>query len=1251
MMKNLLTILLFFPLLALLSWSNARPAVHGRLSDKARGLIDFIYETRPMYSTTTMVSYSLGEYVNIGIGSDGKGYTVTNDPSLMGDGSTGTPGIANQIGTSQTMAVAVNSLHNWMFLGTNGHAYFGGQPSTGIPYITGTGTYDGTQDSSGSSSHFFDMAASGWNNQDGEEGWFVARDNIDSSAWFCGDGQNGARGDGATSANNLKWGKVPLPAGDKVIQIYSGFSTILLCDTMAAGVVLGQRILIWSVSGTYQSDLGYGTPTFGQSTGSYNGGYNYPHEVMIKDQFGVFQHAHNIRMITGGMDCNYLVFDSSGTQKVYAWGIDGWRMNHSSTVSSDPLNSPTEITSRLTGAGKPLNDGPLDTIVTTQASTFILVGSGSTRELWGWGSSEQGSLGTGLQVNMATIGTPYSEPSANENLGAVVQFTPVQITPGKSNWSVLLNGQFFSYAIQAQDQNANWWGWGRNKAGYLPVGTIPGDGLAGNIQSHYPDGWQRPLVTLLRNPFAMTATLSTAQGCYNSTPGGPNTGSPCSNITPVVYTDHAAISATTDGVNIFLDASSSTSTGTIPYYTFSQTAGTALNMGARSYSTNPKDTFAAAAGTYTFKVVIVDPSWGSDSATATVTVSAQTGYYFRGIGGGGSGTACSLVSPCDYTYIPTVIPLLNPGNTVNLNRGDIFPMDMLINVSGAAGNDIVLQPYGTGPDPVIGGMTTLTSPTNTLGNLWSFAWTGPSPKLLTINGVLTSKSVGAYQTFIPASSTTTDLHYTSNPFSTGDSLIVRSSGYTYDATAVTGSTATDATIFPAVTYNNVGGNGAFKIGFTPTVQGAWNLPSAGTVQLYSVGAPSGIQVPTVGIPLTISGNWIKVTGIRIHGADTTGILLSGSHDVIDQDTVDYAVDGIQTSSATFDTITNSYLAHFGNNAIHKNNSSNYNLYVVGNTAYDQGMLPGMGTSGAATQNYCGMIVGDSASTAKHNLIDSAGYIGLAIYGNHFIADSNLIKYCLLDKADGGLIYTYAASSTTFAQREIKGNVLVYSGGASAYTGTSLTANTLNQGIYLDNWTSQVTVSYNFLHGIKGAAIFVHGPKDSILNNTVDSSAYADFDAFEQSPVITNMVVTGNVFGSAAPGVAAIRLATVNNDLATFGTIDNNQLVGPMVGGTTTPMWTFATGASDGGTYRTLAAWRGLLGYDTHSVYQAVRGANLFYNFSSSAGSFPTWTTFQDVNGALYQRGSLSLNAYGGALLFIWRPGYYVRHQAGGTFYN
>lgn len=1242
--------------LSLLSWViPSHPQRHFAPMSAQMETAIHSYDEKYLF-TRTAASYSPGEYMGIGVTSDGFGFVVTDAVGLFCNSTissgSGTP---NLIGTSTQMVLAVNNLHNGDWLDINGHVWFGGQ-QCGNPYITGTNVYEANLDSAGTDETFTTIA-NGWNANDGEEGYTIGVTTT-GKLMICGDTRNGARGNGTAGADLQKWVQIPLATNIVPRKVYAGFAQFVICDTTTSGgTVIGQRIYSWSTTIGHASSLGYGSPSFGAGASSIST-YNVPTEILIGGQ-----HAHNILCIAGGLDCNYMLFDSAisgraDSVRLLAWGTYGWRMCHTTVAGgTDPLNTPTDITAKIMTPTviAAASSHTIDTVVVDNGSSHILIGDGSIRVLAGWGSSEQGTLGNGMQLNFATTSTPYNDGGQDEYLGAVVQMTPVIICPTKANWKTLTSTMYYGYFNQYSDQNGNWFFCGRYKTYVAPLGVHSGDFTTGNLSSVMNCGWIFSNFVQQYDAFANTAALSIGQGCSNACVSGPTSNSQCSAISVTCSAIHAGISVTSSSTTAYLTGASSTYAGTRLMHMKFYVDGAAAPNIMDNPVTQTDTAKGLSLGSHTAKVVITGQYYEADSATFSFTISAsvQTGFYFSASGTSTTCTAPGTSTSCPALQIAAIMPTLAPGDTAYFNRGDGFAVDVAASVSGTSGHYIVLTGYGTGPDPVLGGMPAL-SFTNISGSLWSAPWTGPNPTLLTINGVLASKSrtpnqLTGYKTFVPASSSTTDIHDATNAIHVHDTLVGRTSAFTIDLTISTAVTSTDITVSPALTFNNIGGNGYFRIGDLPDSATEWR-DTANTIQTFAASTPTGYAVPAVGVPLTITGNWVKVSGLKIMGGDTADIVLSGDSCVITSDSVMDAMDGIQMSSAVADSITNCYLAHFGNNAIFKSNTSNFNDVVTGNTVVDQGMIPGMGRSGDLTQNYCAIIAGDSGSVIKHNFIDHTGYIAIATYGSGFVADSNLIKDFCQVKADGAAVYTWMVGLATFARpRAVKGNVVKNGANvAAAFAGTTLTNSQGASAVYDDNYTGQVNASYNVSHNVNGPAFFDHGANNSFTNNSADSSGYCDFLAAEVGPVITGLTVEHNNFLSGATGLPAVRVTTINNDLSTFGVIDLNNLVGTI--GLTSPFWTFSTGASDPGTFRTPVAWTSDVGYDAHSIYQTGR-ETLYYNFSASSNSFSLWTVFQDLTGILNKTGSVTIPAYGCQPYLIWRPGYLTKHKVGRYFFN
>ena len=757
----------------------------------------------------------------------------------------------------------------------------------------------------------------------------------------------------------------------------------------------------------------------------------------------------------------------------------------------------------------------------------------------------------------------------------------------------------------------------------------------GNLASIYPNAWDQAWASLTTWPNATGYEISQTSSPYCV---GHPSGSPC-NIYTIPTTSPPTVSA---GSNQNISTSSTTLAGVahgqggsiVNFTTWTQISGpnTAVISTPGYQGTMVSGLIT---GTYAFKDSVTDNNWRTNTATMTVTVgpsSPQTNFFFAA---SGSGTACTSQfsggTPCAPSYFNTIFPSALPGNSYYFNRGDVFPVELLVAVSGTAGNDIFIGAYGTGNDPIIGGMTLLSGATNTSGNLWQFTWSAPPPNLLSVNSKLASKATTPNQTtgyLIPASmgSNTITSAALAALVHVGDTLIGRSSGYTLDKVVVTLISGNVVTVSPNFSYTGAGGLGVFRIGDTPDSLPEWNL-LPGYIQVFSVGTPTGYKVPTVGIPLTISGNYITVSGLHIKGGDTTCILLTGSHDNISSDSITFGYDGIEMTSAVSDTISSNYIAHMGDNAILKTNTSNYNNVITSNFIYDIGMIPGMGRTSNTYQSYCGILAGDSGNIVKFNTLDSIGYIPIAIYGARAIADTNYIINFAWVKSDAGGVYTWKASAGTLDSAiEIKSNTIVNGGGPMALNGTTLNNSALASAVYADNYSSQVHASYNTAVNINGPAFFNHGPSNTFLHNTAFGSGYCDFLPAEVGPVITGLVAKYNVWASGTWTQPAVRFTTINNDLATFGSSDSNQIAA--YNGALNPFWTFTN--VDPGTFRTLSGWTALLGYDVHSTY--TTGVLYFaYNPTGASLVVPLPGAFVDLNGNSYW-GSVTLAPYSSIVL-------------------
>jgi len=944
---------------------------------------------------------------------------------------------------------------------------------------------------------------------------------------------------------------------------------------------------------------------------------------------------------------SFIFYISTGGDTLYGNGEYGWLIKNQSTASFSPVNTPLFLNTFFTNGSL-----PIDTMVAAHTAYAIL---NKTNGFFTGGSNEPGLAGTGPSIiwPIYTTGgtTPYNGGVSapwNWNVGMgqfVSQCTQVMKNSGIT-FTQLSGGGLYTFFFVAQGtQNGSFviLGTGRNKAAGLPAGIVFADSSGSHIGGTYHMGLNIVYWAYLTDPASLvTPIVASCPGCAD----GALTGTPCSfgtdapsrpntNLVPhLVVTPFAggftwsAATTTTDASHKIL----------WPHSFITQTAGTVSDMGARAGQSGYVTGLAA--GSYTIVDTIVDNSWDTVATSQTFTVpsATQTAFYFAASGGG---TSCTIGSPCAPSYANTVFASAVGGDTLYFKRGDVFPVQLVANTSGVNGNPIVIRPYGTGKAPIIGGLTTASgfSSVGGLTNVWQTAYTGPFLNFAIWNNAqqTTARSPDlAIGYFIPSSMTINSITDAANAslVTTGTRIAIRSSAFTIDIATVTGVVGNVISFSPNATYTGAGGLGWMILNNTPTAANEWQ-DTLNQFRVYSVGSPTGTwQIPTVDTCVSIGGTYQEWDSIHIMGGNNVNVYVSGHSNnsglTFVADTSDYGYDGFRMNGEGGMLFRYVVLNQLVDNGMLKQTNNNFNNLWFSPTVTNIGMIPGEGGTGNASQYYCGIVAGDSGSAVRYGRFTNIGYCGVTNFGSGFVVDSNFFTNFCFTLCDGAAVYTWMASPGSFAvSREINGNVGINGGGPMSLNGTTLT--NLTSLIYLDNWTSQVSVGYNSGYNIQGPTYFDHGPSNTFIFNTSYGSPFADFYAQQNgSLVISGLNVNNNVFGSATTSIPAVRLATTGSNLPTFGTINNNQIVGAW--GSSKPFWTFATGLSDPGTFRSPAGWTSNTGYDANSTYQV--GYEYFYYNQSASGLPVTFLGYiTDLSGGLHS-GSVTIPSYNSQLFLL-----------------
>ena len=1151
------------------------------------------------YSTNARYYESPGEYqmaFKVNYLTPGLGYTVTTDSSIAGTGNVGPQGVPHEIVTNQThkmMAIACAGLHDGGFVSADsGRVFMYGLPTNcqlGNGLTTGPSTtYEILTDVNGNPFYNVNAMTAGWGPVSAVPFYAFTKTGGGDTVWAEGNLTN------LGGSSCAKPTPMIVSVGRTVWKIYAMNSFLHVICTDGT---------LWVRGGTddnaANSGINSNPTTFTQVTGI-------PPVIMLAKGNG-------------------FVFAVTSTRdSLIAFGQLGWLCKNGATSPFGPLTTPTVVNSFF-----PSTIFPIDTMVAAHVGYAIL---NTSNGLFTGGSNEVGICGTGPTLFWPTYtGSNGFAPWAWDfGMGEYVNQC-TQICKGANVvWSKLFGGALYSLYILAQDTAGHRIGIGRGKV--FPDGVIWADKIGGRISATYPMGHNLLYASLLPDYFSITAgsiIIASCPGCAD----GNLTGTPCTYGTDAPLRPNTNLNCNlvltpiAGGFNWSISTSTTDASHSImPTHSFIvQSGGASIPLGIPA---GQSGSILAPPGTYSITDTMVDNSFDTVTATQSVTVPGQTGFYINS--STGSGTACTFASPGPVSYLSTLIPTLLPGDTLYLARGGNYGQ-LSIAVSGLSGAHIVIRPYGSGLQPIVGGNTAL-SFSSAGSNLWTASYSGVlPPNFLLQNGVIMPISNSGMMTYTPASSTTTSLFVGANASLApiGTRIVVWSSSFIIDTTVVTGQTSTTLTVSPALTIMNPAGDVA--IGWeiwhsTPSVQNQWNYNN-GTITVFSTTTPTGWTAPIYDTVAYVTGQYIDFDSLTFTGGNTALVYAAfqtASGPTLNNDSLIGAYDGFFSRGASFVTMNNTVIEQCTDEAVFKESVS-YHWNINNCTWKYIGMNAGMGGPGGGGR-YSGIniVQGDSAISVTHGVIDSIGYCGIQISGSSSAASYNIVGHTLLLKGDGAGIYTWIPSGTTYAGSSIDSNYVYNVPGAITLAATPGSA-TVNCGIYLDAATNHTNAVGNTVDSV-GTGLYDHGSNNSFLNNTVHNPSAQGIWAQELSgQPITGLVVTGNIVDGVVSGSNVIALTTPNNDLNTFGTINNNHYAHSV---NATP---FLKINSVGNSSLSLAGWISTLGYDASSTF-LLKALTFYGNPTASTSNISIPILSSDLLGSTYS-GAVTLQPRSGLLVY------------------
>lgn len=639
-------------------------------------------------------------------------------------------------------------------------------------------------------------------------------------------------------------------------------------------------------------------------------------------------------------------------------------------------------------------------------------------------------------------------------------------------------------------------------------------------------------------------------------------------------------------------------------------------------------------------------------------------YFFDPVSGSDSNTGITSGSPwqTDTKFNATT---LNPDDNVLVKCGTSWFAALVPNGAGTAGHPITIGQYGSGANPVISGYITINAGdwTSIGGSLYTYtngAFSATKMNLLNLDG--SNVAYGRFpktgwNTFSTHTGTTviSGTGLPNSPSFIGGEVVIRQKHYQMDNLTITGQASGDITYSGGSTTPT--NNNGYFIQNHPnclTKDGDWSY-NAGTktITMYFSAGPTGhvVKAPAKDTLIQLGTN----SNMTVHLVDMEGAnkyFVQGNHSSnITISNLTARCAGINAFDfSTIDTLNYSFVNTYdaNNNGFTginmKNTSFTFNYF---NRCGDKAGMGEKGLGLTGWGSYCGVVFGGTGvlqtfnNLIQNNQVVNTGYIGIAFHGETATVNQNYVDTFCYVLDDGAGIYCWTGGTAiTYSTRTISNNIVL--NGIGATDGTSDVFGNQANGIYLDDNSSNITVTNNRVANMGNYCYFLHNSHEVTFTfNKGYNGSNAQLVLLHDTIVPTgalpvNFDIHDNEMVSATTTQKLFILRSNGSDstagdISRVGTIDNNTygIIGAGPG-----IFNYQDGGGTD-TDATFNTWKAAIAKDAASVFNAVTPISppqYSYNITANPTNINLSGAWEDIKLTSYS-GNVSLAAYD-AFLFL-----------------